>query len=155
MNLKVIARETILLILLFYLFFEGVYKVANWHSYSIWIHHAPLIDRVPGSSYIIAIGEILLSLVFLVPSWQDRGLYIVTILSIAYILWVIIWHFFTSDFMLPYEQPWKRTTWFHRTMISSILSWIAFFGILLSKSRPKPNYTNRQNVLRNMAANAQ
>ena len=70
MKAKKIAVEVICLILLMYFFYDGIYKVAYWSNYAFWMKHAPLLKPVwQVLTYVIPVGEIVLALAFLKPSF--------------------------------------------------------------------------------------
>ena len=133
MKTRRIIVEVICFVLLMNWFYEGIYKVAYWGSFSFYIKHAPLLKPVwQVLAYGIPVGEIALALLFLVPKYRTRALYISIGVLIAFVLWVMSWHLITERLFWPYHAPWNKPTWMQKMVISLGICWIAFMSVILS-----------------------
>jgi hypothetical protein len=156
MHLKPLIRETIFLVMVLYFFAEGLYKLVNWTSFSFWLGHAPLLHTVAGPlKYFISVGEVVLSLILMIPSLRLKGLYLAISGLVLFVLWVSIWHFFTPYFMLPYERLVKHPNWLLKLALSLGLCWIALIGISITEDGDAAIKQRKSKRLRDMAANAQ
>jgi hypothetical protein len=136
MKIRTVIVEVLIYVLVLNFFYEGIYKIAHWHDYALWLHYAPLMKPfwVP-LTYLIPIGEIALSLTLLAPSYRINALYWTITLLIIYILWLACALLFTSQLFWPYYAPWKNTSWLQKGLISIGFSWVAFIAIVLQNSR--------------------
>jgi hypothetical protein len=142
------------MLLILNFFYEGIYKISYWQSFSLWLHHAPLLKQVwIPLTYLIPIGEIFLSLALLAPSYRVKALYFAIAILIIFILWIISAYLFTSRLFWPYHAMWKKPTWMQKMLISLGLCWLAYIAVLLSKNNPTKE--NIKSSLRNLTANAQ
>ena len=134
MRAKKAAVEIICLILIFYFFYGGVYKLAYFHSYFFWLHFAPLLSPYSKVlAYAIPIGEISLSILFLVPALRPTALYISIAALVLFVLWIMSVFLFTHRLFWPYYALWHRPTWMQKMLISIVLSWLALIAVLLLK----------------------
>jgi uncharacterized membrane protein YphA (DoxX/SURF4 family) len=133
MNANKIIPELIILMLVFYFFYEGIYKIAYWSSYSNWLHHAPLIKPfwIP-LTYLIPIGEIGLSIALILPRHKIIALYMAISILLIFILWVAGAHVFSKQLFWPFHGFWKNPTWMENILISLTLSWLSFSAIIVS-----------------------
>jgi len=139
MKQKEIVQEIISFYLCLSLFYEGIYKMAYWHNFSAWLHHAPLLQSVTGLlGYVIPVWEIALAVCLLIPATRVRSLYITLVILVVFILWVAIWMFFTKRIYWPFHGLWSPATWKEKILISLLNSWLAFTAILIIKLR-KPS----------------
>jgi len=153
MRARKIVVEVICIILLMYFFYDGIYKVAYWSKYALWMKYAPLLKPVwQFLSYVVPVGEIVLALALFSPKFRMRALYISIAGLISFLLWVVITHLFTHRLFWPYHAIWGKSTWMQVMLVSLGMCWISFTAIILSR----PNvYRNRStlNSLRNTSAN--
>ena len=155
MKTRKIIVEIICLILLLNFFYEGIYKIAYWPNFAVWMKHAPLLRPVwQILTYVIPIGEIALALAFMVQKFRVKALYISIGVLAAFVLWVISSYLFTNRIFFPYHALWEKPIWMQKMLISLGLCWLAFTAVLLSN----PNLSFKKyfsNSLRNKPANAQ
>lgn len=128
--------ELIVLILVLYFFYEGIYKIAYWSNYSVWLHHAPLIKPfwVP-LTYLIPIGEITLAGALLAPRFRINTLYWIIALLIPYILWLGAIHVFSAQLFWPYHSLFKSPTWKEKVLTALGLAWISLIALILSSEQ--------------------
>src|SRR5579859_7081513 len=139
MKQKEIVQELITFYLCLSLFYEGVYKLAYWHNFSVWLCRAPLLQSIGGPlGYIIPIGEIVLAVCLLIPATRLQSLYISLGILVVFILWVAIWTSITKRIYWPFHGFSSRGTWREKILISLLNSWLAFTAILVTKLR-KPS----------------
>ena len=153
MKAKKIIVEIICLILLLNFFYDGVYKIAYLNNYGFWLHHAPLLRPVADIlTYVIPVGEIVLSLALLIPSYRVSALYSIIGVLIVFVLWVMSVYLFTHRLFWPYHALWQKPTWMQKMLISMGMCWLAFIAVVISKG---VFYFKRfsSNSLRNTPAN--
>ncbi len=151
MKTRKVIVEVICLVLLMFWFYEGVYKVAYWGSFSFYIKHAPLLRPVwKVLAYGIPIFEIGLALMFVFPKQRIKALYISIAALLVFVFWVMSAHLFTQRIFWPYHALWEKPTWMQKMLISMGLAWVALVAIVFEASKLKVNST----VLRNKPANA-
>jgi hypothetical protein len=149
MKARQIVVEVIYMILILNFFYEGIYKIAYWSSFSIWLHHAPLLKPIwVILTYAIPLGEIILALSLISPTYRLTALYISIPVLIVFILWIMGVFLFTHRLFWPYHALWKKPTWMEKMMISLGFCWLAFIAIVFSKDQ------HIKTSLRKMAANA-
>lgn len=136
MKIRKGITEIIVLILVLNFFYEGVYKIAYWSNYSHWLHLAPILRPfwVP-LTYAIPLGEVMLSLALLIPSYRTGALYWTIVLQLAFVIWIACLLLLTSYLFWPYHAFWKNPSWIQKALISVGLSWLALTAIILSSDR--------------------
>jgi hypothetical protein len=135
MNAKKIIVEIICLVLVLSIFYEGIYKIAYLRGYASWLRHAPLLkSTAPVLTYVIPVGEIVLSLLFLSARSRMVALNATIVVSVIFILYVICAHLFTHRLFWPFDAPWNRPAWMQKLLIALGWSWLAFAAIILSRS---------------------
>ena len=143
MKTRKIIVEVICFVLLMFWFYEGVYKVAYWGSFSFYMRHAPLLGPVwQVLAYGIPLAEISLALMFLFPKQKLRALYISIGILMLFVLWVMTWNMFTGRLFWPYHALWERPTWMQKMLVSLGLCWIAFVAAILLTHKYKSTYQN-------------
>jgi hypothetical protein len=154
MKTKKLIVEIICLLLLLNFFYEGIYKLFYIQKYGFWLHHATFLKPISRFfTYTIPIGEIILSILFLVPSCRVFALYSSLGLLISFILYIASTFLFShSIFFWPYHAFWDHPTWMQKMISSLILSWLAFAAIILSGTKFSINMCI-SNSLRNKPAN--
>jgi hypothetical protein len=154
MKTRKIIVEVICFVLMMNWFYEGIYKVANWERFAIWIKHAPLLTPIwQPISYGVPIIEIMVALFFLKTSFSTRALYISMGVLIVYVFWVMAAVLFTHRLFWPFHSLWLNTNWVDKMLISLSLCWIAFIAVLLSKNAGKAIERSKSD-LHNIPANA-
>ncbi|HVU56856.1 MAG TPA: MauE/DoxX family redox-associated membrane protein [Puia sp.] len=155
MKTRKIVVEAICFVLLMNWFYEGIYKVAYWGSFSFYMRHAPLLKPVwQILAYGIPVGEIGLALMFLFSKLRIKALYISMGASLMLILWVTGAYLFAHRVFLPYNAPWSSPTWAQKMLFSIGLCWVSFAAaMLLNKKLSFKKFST--NSLRNKPANAQ
>jgi len=134
MNTRKIIIEVICLILMLHFFYEGVYKIAYWQNYAYWMKHAPLLKPVwQIFTYAIPVGEILLALSFLKPSFRVNALYISIAVLMVFVFWIMCGNLFTHRLFWPYHALYEKSTWMQKMLISIGLCWLAFAAVVLLK----------------------
>jgi len=127
MKTRIIVIEVICWILLLNFFYEGVYKLIYFHQYALWLRYEPFQRPVTGVlAYVIPIGEILLSFLFLIPSCRVTAFYISIIVLVGFVIWIMSSILFTHTMFWPYHALWDKPTW-----IQKILIWLSFMAIIL------------------------
>lgn len=135
MKMRKIIVEIICFILLMNWFYEGIYKVAYWSNFSLYMKHAPLLKPVwQVLAYGIPVGEIVLALMFIFPKQRVRALYISIGVSMVFVFWIISVYLFTNRLFWPYHAMWKGPTWMQKMVISLGVCWGAFTVIVLASS---------------------
>jgi hypothetical protein len=133
MKTRRIIVEVICFVLLMNWFYEGIYKVAYWGSFSFYIKHAPLLKPVwQVLAYVIPVGEIGLALLFLFPKKRMIALYLSIGGFLVFVFWIMSTYLFTSRLFWPYHALWQNPTWMQKMLISLGLGWMAFIVIVLS-----------------------
>jgi hypothetical protein len=134
MKIRKVILELIILTLLFYFFYEGIYKIAYWSNYAIWLHRAPLIKPfwIP-LTYLIPIGEIGLSIALILPQHKIMALHITISMLLFFILWVAGAHVFSTQLFWPFHGFSKNPTWMENILISLGLCWMSFYALVVSK----------------------
>jgi hypothetical protein len=146
--------EAICLILILYFFYEGIYKIAYFGNYAFWLHHAPLLKPVAGIlQYLIPIGELVLSLSLIAPSYRGVALGITFIVLIIFLSWIMSVYLFTNRLFWPYHALWHKPTWMQKMLISTGLLWLSFIAIIVLRNTPTIHFTRRID-LRKPSANA-
>jgi len=136
MKTRKITVEIICFMLLMNWFYEGVYKVAYWSSFSIYLKHAPLLKPVwQVLAYGIPVGEIALALMFLFQRQRTWALYISIGALMVFVLWVMCVYLFTGYLFWPYHALWAKPTWVQKMLMSIAMCWLAFMSIVLSNSK--------------------
>jgi hypothetical protein len=133
MKTRQLVIDTLLFILILDLFYEGIYKVANWIEYAKWLHHSPITKSFwVILTYFIPIGQLALSLSLLIPRYRVPSLYITMIGQLAYLSWIAFTHISSHSVFWPYHELWKNPTWVQKAMMSLAFTWIAFLINVLS-----------------------
>ena len=155
MKAKKIIVEIIFMILILNFFYEGIYKIAYWNNYSVWLHHAPLLQKFwVILSFAIPLTEIGLSIALIIRPYKIRGLYLAITLLMLYVLWIMAVYLLTDRLFWPYHAMWTKPTWMQKMIISIGLSWLGWAALVLSKEKADLNL-NSTNDLRKLPANAQ
>jgi hypothetical protein len=133
MKAKKVIAEIICLILALNFFYEGVYKLVYLHNYGFWLYHAPLLKPIALIlTYIIPVGEIVLSWLFVLPRYRTVALYSAIAASVLFILYIMSGYLFTNRVFWPYHALWNKPSWMQKMIVALGISWLAFIGILLS-----------------------
>lgn len=131
MKARKISAEIICFALLLYWFYEGIYKVANWTTFSMYIKNAPLVKPMwQILAYGIPIGEIILALMFLFPSKRVRALYITMGALVLFVLWIMSVFLFTGYLLWPFNAFWPKPTWMQKMLLSLGMCWGAFMVVV-------------------------
>jgi len=139
---------------LMFWFYEGIYKVAHWSNYAFWVKHAPLLKPVwQVLTYVIPLGEIILSVMLLFFKYRKVALYGTIGALMISVFWIISVYLFTNRLFWPYHALWNKSTWVQKMSISLALSWLSFVGIILLNSTLSFRGIF-SNSLRNKPANA-
>lgn len=135
MKTRKIIVAVICLVLMLNFFFEGIYKIAYWQDFGLYIKNAPLLKPIwQILTYVIPLGEIALALSFLAPKFRFKALYISIGVLIVFVLWVMSSYLFTSRLFWPYHALWQNPTWMQKMLISLGLCWLSFMAVLLSNN---------------------
>jgi len=155
MKTKKIVVEVICFVLLMFWFYEGIYKVAYFHQFGLYIMHAPVVERVGFVlKYVIPLGEMGMAVLFFFVRYRRLALYSSIVVLIVFVLWIISFRYFTNKFIWPYYVLWRYPPpWMQKLLISIGLCWISFLAILLSAPKKAIN-SPQTNSLRNKPANA-
>lgn len=154
MKTRKIVVEIICLILLLNFFYEGIYKIAYWGSFGLYMKHAPLLSPIwQILTYVIPIGEIALALSFLAPSFRGNALYISIVVMVVFVLWIMSVYLFTLRVFWPFHALWEKPTWLQKMLISMGMCWLAFAAIGMSK-RGFSFKRLSSNIFRNTLTNA-
>jgi hypothetical protein len=134
------ARTIVVEVLTFFLclsfFYEGVYKIANWHAYAAWLHHAPLLSYVwIPLTYVIPIGEIVLAIRLIMPSYRNQSLKLAIGASLLFILWIACRVFSNVFIFSPFHALWPHPTWMQKALIAVLNCWMAFSALALIKNK--------------------
>jgi hypothetical protein len=154
MKTKKIIVEIICFALLMNWFYEGIYKIAYFQQFGVYIGNAPLLESFGGfNKYAIPFGEVVLAVMLIIQKYRRVALYCTIGLSIAFILWIMSVYLFTHRLFWPYHALWEKPTWMSRMLVSLGMCWGAFTVILLYRDTAgKKN--NFSKSLRNIPANA-
>jgi hypothetical protein len=134
MRTKKIIVDIICLLLVLNFFYEGIYKIAYFHGYGFWLHHMPFLKGVSvGLNYLVPVGELVLSLLFLANRYRMVALYMTIIFSLLFILYVMSGFLFTDRLFWPYHALWAHPTWMQKMLIALGWSWLALAAIILTK----------------------
>jgi hypothetical protein len=153
MKAKKFIVEIICLVLIVNFFYEGLYKLIHIDNYGFWVTHTPFLKSMGKPlTYVIPVGEIVLSLLFLVPSCRIFALYSTLAGLILFVLWIMGMCLFTHFLFWPYHALWAKPNWVQKMLISIGLCWLSFTAIILSTARflIKEHFSNS---LRNTPAN--
>lgn len=154
MKTRKIIVEIICLLLVFNFFYEGIYKLAYFQNYGLWLYHMPFLKQVSGIvNYLVPFGLIALSLTLLAPRYRMNALYISIFVSVIFILYIMSCYLFTNRLFWPYHAFWKNPTWMQRMVFSLAAIWLAFIAIVLTKGSISFKRFS-SNALRNTPANA-
>lgn len=128
--------ETILVLLVVYFFYEGIYNLVYFQVYGSWLFHAPLLRPISSIlKYAIPITELSLALGLLVPRLTSYALVGAIIVSVVYILWIMSSFLFTSRIFIPFHALWNKPTWMQMMTIALCICWLAFAALMLSRRR--------------------
>lgn len=153
MKTRKIIVEVICFILMIYFFYEGIYKVAYWHNFGIWMYYAPLLKPVSGVlKYSIPIGEIVLAISFFLSRFRIGALYISIGVLLLYVFWIMVVSLFTHFLFWPFHALWEKPNWVQMMLIALGLCWMAFIALAFLRPMGKPKSNSK--VLRNMPVNA-
>ena len=154
MKTRKIIVEVICFVLLMFWFYEGVYKVAYWGSFSFYVKHAPIVKPVwQILAFGMPIGEIALAIMLFIPKLRTKALYISIGALMLFVFWIMSVYLFTHWLFWPYHALWEKPTWMQKMLISMGLAWAALVAVILSSSKFKLKQIE-SNVLRNKPANA-
>lgn len=154
MKTKKVIVEIICLILLMNFFYEGIYKVAYFQNYGFWLTHAPLLSPIGKIlNYVVPLGELVLAIMFIVPSYKKIALYGTIVGLFVFALWIMSVYLFTHRLFWPYHALWEKPTWMQKMLISIGFCWMAFTAIVLSNGGSSFKRIS-SNSLRNTPANA-
>lgn len=144
----------ICLILMMNFFYGGLYKIVNISSYKFWLANAPLVEHFPKViQYIIIPGEMILPILFWVPSCRVFALNCTWFGMLLFVVYIFYFHIFTHYLVFPFYAFRDNQSWFIKIIFSLLLSWLAFIGIILNK-RNSIGSKNIVNSLRNTHAKA-
>ena len=154
MKTRKIIVEVICFVLLMFWFYEGIYKVAYWGSFSFYVKHAPIVKPVwQILAFGMPIGEIALAIMLFIPKLRTKALYISIGALMLFVFWIMSVYLFTHWLFWPYHALWEKPTWMQKMLISMGLAWAALVAVILSSSKFKLKQIE-SNVLRNKPANA-
>lgn len=153
MKTKKTIVEIICFLLMLHFFYEGIYKITYLSHYSFYITHAPLLSPVGKVlTYIVPIGEIILSVMIMLPRFRKAASYMVIVVQFAFVVWVMSVYLFTHYLFWPYHALWNEPTWMQKMIFALALSWLAFTVIILSGNITLIR-NKKLNTLRNTPAN--
>jgi hypothetical protein len=142
--------EIICFILILNFFYEGIYKIAHFNSYSFWVTHTPVLHHVaPFLKYFVPLAEVAASVMILTPYTRNAALYSIIIGEVAMILWVVYTLIFTGWLIFPFYTLWNNPNWMEKMLYALLLSWLALTVILLANNKT----FDTKNLLRNTSAN--
>ena len=138
MKIRHSIADILVFLLVLDLFFEGIWKVAFWRSFSVWIHYAPFLKPVWAPlAYAIPTIEIATAISLLLSKLRQRVLVIVISLELCYILWIALFHAFSHRLCWPYQELWKGPTWIQEAVKALSIGWLALISRLLYKGNFK------------------
>jgi|GEM_PF-1061013 len=132
MKARKVIVEVICFVLMMFWFYEGIYKIAYFKQFGVYITHAPLIHPVGEIlKYLIPFGEVGLALSLMVSGTKKASLYSTIGLLILFIVWIMSVYLFAHHSFWPYHAMWINPTWMQKMLISLGLCWMAFSAIVL------------------------
>jgi hypothetical protein len=132
---KIIA-EIICFLLVINFFYEGLHNLVHYGAYNFWLKHIPYLEKISKfASYALPFGELILSVLLIIPLSRIYALYFSLAVLICFIGYLFLSLLYSPIFFLPFHAFWdtKYATWFQKMIYSLTLAWLAFMAILLFK----------------------
>ncbi|HEY8896479.1 MAG TPA: hypothetical protein VIM79_16750 [Niastella sp.] len=128
--------EIVCFLLMINFFYEGIYKLAHFQQYSIWLTREPLIWSAGKIlKFIIPLVEIALSILVTIKSKRLFALRTIIIIEVLLLMWVMSVYLFTRYLFWPYHAFWGKTTWMQNMCFALCLIWATFFTITLIRNK--------------------
>ena len=144
--------EAIAFLLCLSFFYEGMYKMANWSQYAVWLHHAPFIRVmwIP-LTYVIPVFEIGLAISLLTAKYRTRSMYLVIMGCGVFVCWSMASIIFSGKIIFPFHNVFiHASTWREKILLALLQGWLAFIALLLAKAKVSSfNKTERTARLHN------
>ncbi|MDO6430715.1 hypothetical protein Q4E93_08955 [Flavitalea sp. BT771] len=153
MKTRKIIVEIVCFILMMNFFYDGIYKVAYWQNFGVWMYYAPLLDPVSGVlKYSIPIGEIILAISFFLPRFRKWALYVSIGTLLIFVFWIMTVSLFTHRLFWPFHALWAKPNWVEKMLFALAFCWLSFVALILQ--RPLGSRQSDSKFLRNMPADA-
>ena len=155
MKTRKIIVEVICFLLMMFWFYEGIYKIANFRRFELWLQNAPFLAlawRI--LEWGIPIVEITIAVFFLANKYRSKILYITILANLIFILWAMSFHLFTNRLFWPYHGLGRNPMWRQKMAISIGICWIAFIAIILLKNKRTENIVHSKSLRNTSSANA-
>jgi hypothetical protein len=153
MKTRKIIVEIICFTLMMNFFYDGIYKMAYWQNFGVWMYYAPLLDSVSGVlKYSIPIGEIILAVSFFLPRFRKWALYASIGALLIFVFWIMTVSLFTHRLFWPFQALWAKPNWIEKMLFSLAFCWLSFVALILQ--RPLNTRQSDSKFLRNIPADA-
>lgn len=133
MKVKELIIEIISIIIALYIFFEGIYKIAFFQEYRVWITYAPYLDTLyhvyKVLVYIVPALQLVLSILILLRIARTWALRLVVFMNLIFLIYIIIICFYTSAIYWPFLKYWQSTSWMEKSIFLLIQCWLAFVAL--------------------------
>lgn len=145
--------DSICLLMMFFFFYDGIYKIANILPFGIWLYHAPLLSGFSAIlKYAVPTLELVLSLMLLT-RYKRLSLSGIILANVLFVLWVMAAFLFTNRLFWPFHALWHKPKWLQEIALALFWSWLAFIALALPEDMAAPKST-LSSKLRNTPAKA-